>query len=343
MWAWPRAHRPPHAYLAINVDLAQAAASGEFVDRSITTSRTQSCRRAERSTSCQPAAFAVNVGATHGGPSPDQPRIRTSPTRKALRRPPSTRCPAPDRRGRMCHRHPRTPRGGTRRDDMSMDAPSAAVGERTPGELVERLFAASLGMFDVMAVYLGDQLGLYRCPCATVVRRPPRSWRPGPGSTSDTRVSGSSNRPRPGSSRSTTSTAAPGDRRFSCPRRTPSRSWTRTSPYSIARSARSLVACAKVLPQLLTAFRTGGGVAWADYGADMIESQGDFNRPWLVNSFGSEILPAIPRHPPRLVADPPARVADVACGVGLGGDRHRQGAIRSPGRWVRSRRRHRSS
>ena len=44
---------------------------------------------------------------------------------------------------------------------MSTEAP-AAVGERTPGELVERLFAASLGMFDVMAVYLGDQLGLYR-------------------------------------------------------------------------------------------------------------------------------------------------------------------------------------
>ena len=49
---------------------------------------------------------------------------------------------------------------------------------------------------------------------------------------------------------------------------------------------------------------------------DMIESQGDFNRPWLVNSFGSEILPAIPDVHRRLRADPPARVADVACGVG---------------------------
>jgi 2-polyprenyl-3-methyl-5-hydroxy-6-metoxy-1,4-benzoquinol methylase len=48
----------------------------------------------------------------------------------------------------------------------------------------------------------------------------------------------------------------------------------------------------------------------------MIEAQGDFNRPWLRGSFGSEILPAIPAVHERLVADPPARVADVACGVG---------------------------
>ena len=70
------------------------------------------------------------------------------------------------------------------------------------------------------------------------------------------------------------------------------------------------------MPQLLDAYRTGGGVAWSDYGADMIESQGDFNRPWLVGSFGTEMLPAIPGIHERLVADPPARVADVACGVG---------------------------
>ena len=48
----------------------------------------------------------------------------------------------------------------------------------------------------------------------------------------------------------------------------------------------------------------------------MIEAQGDFNRPWLRGSFGTEILPAIPDIHERLTADPPARVADVACGVG---------------------------
>ena len=71
-----------------------------------------------------------------------------------------------------------------------------------------------------------------------------------------------------------------------------------------------------MLPQLLDAYRSGGGVEWSDYGRDMIEAQGDFNRPWLLTSFGSAYLPAVPDVHQRLTADPPARVADVACGVG---------------------------
>ncbi|MFL5779336.1 MAG: SAM-dependent methyltransferase, partial [Chloroflexota bacterium] len=41
----------------------------------------------------------------------------------------------------------------------SLDSPAAA---KTADELVSRLFEATLGMFDVMSVYVGDQLGLYR-------------------------------------------------------------------------------------------------------------------------------------------------------------------------------------
>ena len=88
------------------------------------------------------------------------------------------------------------------------------------------------------------------------------------------------------------------------------------SLFSISPVARALVSATQALPQLLRAFRTGEGVAWSAYGSDMIESQGDFNRPWLVNLFGAEFLPAIPDVHQRLLADPPARVVDVACGVG---------------------------
>jgi 2-polyprenyl-3-methyl-5-hydroxy-6-metoxy-1,4-benzoquinol methylase len=198
---------------------------------------------------------------------------------------------------------------------MSMEAPSGATGERTPDELVGRLFAASLGMFDVMAVYLGDQLGLYRAlhdggPAtssdlagrAGIDERYAREWLEQQAATGILDVDDVD--------------AAPGDRRFSLPEAYAEPLLDRTSPWSISPFGRSVVACAKVLPQLMTAFRTGGGVPWADYGSDMIESQGDFNRPWLVNSFGSEILPAIADVHGRLLADPPARVADVACGVG---------------------------
>jgi hypothetical protein len=84
------------------------------------------------------------------------------------------------------------------------------------------------------------------------------------------------------------------DRRFSIPDAYAEPLLDKESPSSITPLARSIVACAKVMPQLMAAFRSGGRVSWADCGPDMIEAQGDFNRPWLVGSFGTEMLPAIP-------------------------------------------------
>jgi 2-polyprenyl-3-methyl-5-hydroxy-6-metoxy-1,4-benzoquinol methylase len=77
-----------------------------------------------------------------------------------------------------------------------------------------------------------------------------------------------------------------------------------------------MTAAAATMPDLVTAFQSGGEVPWSSYGSDMIEAQGDFNRPWLVGSLGTEYLPSVPDLHERLQADPPAAVADVACGVG---------------------------
>ena len=185
---------------------------------------------------------------------------------------------------------------------------------RTPDALVARLFEASLGMFDVMAVYLGDRLGLYRAldeggPAtstelasrAGIDDRYAREWLEQQAVTGILDVDDA---------------AAADRRRYGLPGAYRDALLDPDSPYSIAPLGRSLVACAKVMPLLLEAYRTGGGVEWSAYGPDMIEAQGDFNRPWLINSFGTEILPAIPAVHDRLTADPPARVADVACGVG---------------------------
>ena len=68
------------------------------------------------------------------------------------------------------------------------------------------------------------------------------------------------------------------------------------------------------MPELVAAFRSGGPVPWDSYSRDMVEAQGDFNRPWLVASFGTEYLPSIPDLHERLSNG--AKVADVACGVG---------------------------
>lgn len=153
---------------------------------------------------------------------------------------------------------------------------------------------------DVLSVYLGDHLGLYRAlrdggPAtpralaerAAIDERYAREWLEQQAATGLLDVADAD--------------ADPDDRSFSLPAAFAAPLLDRDSPYSIAPLARSIVACAKVVPQLLEAYRTGGGVDWSAYGPDMIEAQGDFNRPWLVNSFGTEILPAIPAIHDRLV------------------------------------------
>lgn len=187
--------------------------------------------------------------------------------------------------------------------------------EKTADALVGRLFEATIGMMDLMSVYLGDRLGLYRAlydggPATAgelaergrIDPRYAREWLEQQAVTGFLEVDDTS--------------AVAEERRYRLPDVYVDPLLNLDSPYSITPVARSVVACAKVIPQLLEAYRTGGGVAWSDYGPDMIEAQGDFNRPWLVGSFGSEMLPAIPDVHHRLAADPPARVADVACGVG---------------------------
>src|SRR4029077_10772433 len=62
--------------------------------------------------------------------------------------------------------------------------------------------------------------------------------------------------------------------------------------------------------------RSGDGVPYADYGADLHEGQAESSRPLFEHLLGSEWFPAIADVDERLRADPPARVADVACGQG---------------------------
>ena len=194
----------------------------------------------------------------------------------------------------------------------------AARADRSGDALVGRLFEASIGMMDLMSVYMGDRLGLYRAlqdggPAtstelasrAGIDERYAREWLEHQAVTDILDVDDGA--------------ASADRRRYELPAAFAAPLLDLDSPMSIAPLARSVVACAKVLPELLEAYRTGGGVDWADYGPDMIEAQGDFNRPWLRGSFGTEILPAIPAIHDRLAADPPARVADVACGVGWAG------------------------
>ena len=73
------------------------------------------------------------------------------------------------------------------------------------------------------------------------------------------------------------------------------------------------VRAARPMPEVVEAFRHGGApppLAWEP------EGRAEFNRALFLNLLGGRWLPAIPEVDRRLRADPPARVADVACGTG---------------------------
>jgi len=64
---------------------------------------------------------------------------------------------------------------------------------------------------------------------------------------------------------------------------------------------------------MVEAFRTGDApppLSWDP------EGRVEFNRALFLDLMGTEWLPAIPDLDRRLDAEPPARVADVACGTG---------------------------
>jgi 2-polyprenyl-3-methyl-5-hydroxy-6-metoxy-1,4-benzoquinol methylase len=71
---------------------------------------------------------------------------------------------------------------------------------------------------------------------------------------------------------------------------------------------------ANVMPQLMEAFRTGGGVPYEAYGMDMVQAQGFSTRPMFINDYVSTWIPTMPDIERKLRAG--GRAADVGSGVG---------------------------
>jgi SAM-dependent methyltransferase len=88
------------------------------------------------------------------------------------------------------------------------------------------------------------------------------------------------------------------------------------SPYHAGPLAVILAGIAGVLPQLLAAYRTGGGVPYATYGSQLRRGIAALNRPMFLHELASTWLPAVPGLDRRLRSAPPARVLDLGCGLG---------------------------
>jgi SAM-dependent methyltransferase len=182
-------------------------------------------------------------------------------------------------------------------------------------ELVERLFGSALGAMDLLCVYLGDRLGLYRALAETgpstsaelasaagVNERYAREWLEQQALT--------------GILEAVDPEVSDHERRYAVPAGHDEVLLDGASLNHMAPMAQMVVACALPIHTVLEAFGTGDGIPYADYGADLHEGQARFTRPLFERLLASEWLPAVPVVHDRLRSDPPARVADLACGLG---------------------------
>ena len=184
--------------------------------------------------------------------------------------------------------------------------------QQTADEVAERLFGSLLGTVEIMSVYLGDRLGWYRSlvddgPASAVelARRTGTQDRYAREWLEQQAVAGLLE---------VESDGAPDERRFAIPASTAE---VLTDPTSLAYMAplgRMFGAVGPVLPQLLEAYRNGGGVSWDDFGDDARESQADANRPW----YEKQLEPALAGVPAihDALSAPDCRVLDVGCGGG---------------------------
>ena len=180
--------------------------------------------------------------------------------------------------------------------------------------LVERIFQAVLGFNDVYLLYLGHRLGLYRA--LDEVEEATSAELAAATGTAERYVREWLEHQAVGGIVDVVDAENPALRRYSLPAEHAEVLLDRDSLDYLAPFARMMVGMARPVPALLDAFRTGEGIPYSDYPADFVEGQGEMNRVQFVNLLGSEWLPALPDVHERLLADPPALVADVACGTG---------------------------
>jgi SAM-dependent methyltransferase len=89
------------------------------------------------------------------------------------------------------------------------------------------------------------------------------------------------------------------------------------SAYFLAPITQLVVSMAQTLPETMTAFRTGDGVPYEAYGADMRQGIERGNRPMFLHQLAADWIPAMPDVEARLRDDErPAQVADLGCGSG---------------------------
>lgn len=191
---------------------------------------------------------------------------------------------------------------------------AVSTAEERAAALGERVFQAVLGTLDLAGIYLGERLGLYAAlrdhgPMTSVGlanltatdERYVREWLEQQAVTGVLEVDDAD--------------AAPTERRFSLPDGHIEALTDTDSLAYLPPLGQLTIGILQPLPQLVEAFRTGGGVPYADYGEDTREGIAAMNRVMFDNQLGTEWFPAIADVHARL-SSAPARVADIGSGTG---------------------------
>ena len=180
----------------------------------------------------------------------------------------------------------------------------------SPEEFAGRVFESAVAGIEVLSIYLGDRLGYYRALAAGPAtagelasragtnERYTREWLEQQATAQILRVEA-------------TDTSTP---RFALPEGYEAVLVDDLSPAYVAPIGRFLKVMGAVAEPLLEAYRTGGGVSWAQMGPDARESQAAFNRPFYTG-FLADYLQQIPEVDAAL-RSPGATVAEIGCGGG---------------------------
>jgi SAM-dependent methyltransferase len=188
------------------------------------------------------------------------------------------------------------------------------VNDRTEA-LAERLFNATVGALELYSVYLGAELGLYRA-LARHGRLTPAELAERAGIAPRYAVEWLEQQAVAGLL-DVEQTGAPDARRYALAPDHARVLVDADDPAHVAPFAHLLAGIAGVLPQVVQAYRTGGGVPYRAYGAAFRHGQGHINRPAFTHELPADWLGAMPDVIARLEGARHARVADVGCGQGF--------------------------
>jgi 2-polyprenyl-3-methyl-5-hydroxy-6-metoxy-1,4-benzoquinol methylase len=182
-------------------------------------------------------------------------------------------------------------------------------------QLSDRLFQATIHTMELFGVYLGKRLGLYAtlhaqgpltpgglASAAGIAERYAREWLE---QQAVAALLGVDDAARP-----------PAERRYRLPAEHVGVLVDPDHAAHLAPLAEMAAGVGGALQHVVEAYRTGKGVPYEAYGAAFVSGQGGINRPAFRQELTGAWLPAIPDLHRRLGAEPPARVADVGCGVG---------------------------